>query len=166
MFNYVHFALVCCRYLLLFTEIPTEEIMKLQDLNGAELNAAKVLLADETTRLLHGPGVLQSIHTTAQGLFAQTKQTSETDLSSLPVFDVNKSELADGSATIQNLFLRAKLAESKSAVRRLIQGGGVKVNDVKLTDEGYCLSQSDFDIGGHVKLSSGKKTHVLLRLIE
>jgi tyrosyl-tRNA synthetase len=135
-------------------------------LTGADLNSAKILLADEATRLLHGPTVLQSIHTTAQNLFHNNDKTAEAEMNSLPVHQVRRSEIVDGRANILDLFIRVKLADSKSAVRRLIQNGGVRVNDVKVLDEKYCIGMNDFDVLGRLKLSSGKKTHILVELVD
>jgi tyrosyl-tRNA synthetase len=165
---------------MLFTEVPTEDIVRMQNsLSGAELNSAKVLLADEATKLLHGPQCLESIHGTAKGLFTGTKdgqqqsQGSKTVaddamMSSLPVYDVKKSDLEqkNNSIWIIELFEKAGLAPSRSAVRRLIANGGVRVNDVKIVNEDEMISLDRFDPSGKLKLSSGKKTHVIVQLVD
>jgi tyrosyl-tRNA synthetase len=155
------------RFLKLFTEVPIEEIRKMEQLEGAQLNAAKVILADEATKLLHGVECLPQIHATVESLFAGKKGGSAADLDSLPKVLLDKSMVSsstDVSISVVDLLLKAEMAASKGEARRLIKGGGARVNDKKVADEAAIVSAEDFDAEGRLKLSSGKKTHAVVVL--
>lgn len=127
---------------------------------GSQLNVAKQRLADETTRLLHGQACLPAIHATAASLFGAG---GSADLDSLP--RVSISSLADGPpVTVVELLMKASMAASKSEARRLIKAGGARVNDQKVEDDAAVIAANDFDERGRLKLSSGKKNHVLVVL--
>lgn len=148
------------RFLKLFTEVSMEKLREIATWEGAELNAAKVILADEATTLLHGAACLPQIHATAQTLFAGGgKGGGKVDLDSLPRVAI------DGSFPIPvvDVLVRAEFASSKGEAKRLIKGGGARVNDEKVSDEGAVLTATDF-VDGHMKLSSGKKNHCLVVL--
>jgi tyrosyl-tRNA synthetase len=147
------------RFLKLFTTLPMEEIGRLEKLEGSEINEAKKVLANEATALLHGRAAADQAAETArktfeEGALAQT----------LPSIDVPAAELSAGIGVLA-LFVRAGLAASNGEVRRQIQGGGVRVNDRQVSDEKLVVGDADLTADGVVKLSMGKKKHVLVRAI-
>jgi len=146
------------RFLKLFTEVPLDEIEKLAQLKGVEINAAKKVLADETTRMLHGPEVLPSIHETAEALFSSKASGGSLD-------DLPRVELEGDSEPVIDLFIRLNFAKSKSECRKLIQGGGARLNDEKIGDVAATVTAADVS-NGQVKLSMGKKKHGLVVLKE
>jgi tyrosyl-tRNA synthetase len=138
----------------LFTEIPLEEIDELAKLKGADINKAKIVLADEATALLHGRDCLKTIHETVDNMFKNKAGSASTE--SLPRIFVAKADLEEG-VRFADLFLDLKLASSKKEARRLIQGGGAKLNDVKIEDEVGALTLADFGDEKEVTLRAGKK---------
>lgn len=147
------------RYLKLFTELPLEEIACLEQLGGAEINHAKKVLADEATALAHGREVLGDIHETIAKLF---EHKSGGDLSSLPTIIVSKEDLAAGISVL-DLLCQLGFAGSKGEARRLIQGGGARLNDEVITDLLLNVTQKDLTADGILKLSSGKKKHGIIK---
>jgi tyrosyl-tRNA synthetase len=145
------------RFLKLFTTLPMGEIGRLAALQGAEVNEAKKVLATEATALLHGPDKAEAAARTAQETF-EKGATSE----GLPTVMIAASELAAGLGVLA-AFVKAGLVKSNGEARRQIQGGGLRVNDVAVTDESLKLTQSDL-ADGVIKLSLGKKRHVLLKV--
>jgi len=146
------------RFLRLFTDLPLEEIARLEALDGAEINEAKKILAFEATRLCRGE--------TAAAEAAETaRQTFEEGMSAegLPTIEVSKSELEAGVPAFE-LMRRAGLAKSGGEARRLIKGGGARVNDVVITDELHSIGLDDLGPDGTIKLSAGKKRHALVKL--
>lgn len=144
------------RYLRLFTDLPLDEIARLEKLEGAELNHAKKVLADEATALARGVDDLPGIHETVAQLFEQ--QSGGT--SQLPKIVVKSHELPMG---MEDMFVRSGLCASKGEAKRLIQGGGARLNDQVVIDSKDNLIASHFS-NGTVKVSSGKKKHVILEL--
>ncbi len=147
------------RFLKLFTVMPLAEIAKLEALQGAEINEAKKVLATEATALLHGREKAEAAAETAQETFEQGA-TSE----GLPTVEIAASELAAGLGVL-TAFVKAGLVKSNGEARRQIQGSGrsgLRVNDAVLSDENAKLSPSDVS-DGVIKLSLGKKRHVLLK---
>jgi tyrosyl-tRNA synthetase len=147
------------RFMRLFTELPLDEIEKLEKLNGADINSAKVILADEATALLHGKECLAAIHETVSNMFSGAGSGST---EGLPRVLVSKSDVESGNARLLDLLVNLKLASSKKEARRLIQGGGAKIGDGSdsklLDDENAALSLDDFDGGTtEVILRAGKK---------
>ena len=145
------------RFLKLFTALPMNEIDKLAQLKGAEINEAKKALADAATTLLHG--------TEAARLAAETaRQTFEEGAiaENLPTVEVPRGELEAGIGVLAS-FVKAGLVASNGEARRQIKGGGLRVNDVAVTDEKMMLKPSELTPEGVIKLSFGKKRHVLLR---
>ena len=134
-----------------------EKVREIEKWEGSELNAAKILLADEATKLLHGAECLDQIHSTAKTLFAAGSGAS--DLESLPKVFVDSD-----SSSVVDLLVKAGMSTSKSEAKRLIKGGGARVNDEKVTDEGQVVAASDFGADRRLKLSSGKKSHCLIVL--
>ncbi|GAB4237606.1 MAG: tyrosine--tRNA ligase [Methyloligellaceae bacterium] len=145
------------RFLRLFTELPLEEIERLEALEGAELNEAKKVLATEATRLAHGNRAAEEAAETAHQAFEQG-----TVAAGLPTVEIPKSELEAGLGVL-TAFVRAGLAASNGEARRHIRGGGARVNDQPVSDERAVLTLADVTDAGAIKLSVGKKRHVLLR---
>jgi tyrosyl-tRNA synthetase len=148
------------RFLRLFTELPLEEVARLEALDGAEINEAKKVLAFEATRLCHGIDAAEAAAATAVTLY---ERRSGEDLSGLPVAEVAASAF-DGGVAITELFQLAGLTTTRSEARRLIRGGGARLNDAPIEDETQVVGASALD-AGTLKLSAGRKRHVLVRAI-
>jgi tyrosyl-tRNA synthetase len=144
------------RFLRLFTDIPLDEIARLEALAGAEINEAKKVLATAATALAHGQAAAEAAAETARRAFEEG-EAAET----LPGVTVPSAELEAGIAAFR-LFALAGLAASNGEARRLIRGGGARVNDVAVTDEGQVISARDARDGA-IKLSAGRKQHRLVR---
>ena len=140
------------RFLKLFTELPLEEIGKMENWKGGDVNKAKIVLADEATALLHGRDCLKSIHETIDTMF---KGGGGASTESLNRIFVTNEDL--GQVKIIDLFVRLELATSKKEARRLIQGGGAKLNDVKVEDENAVVTANDFNENKEATLRAGKK---------
>jgi len=147
------------RFLRLFTLLPLDEIGRLESLGGAEINEAKKVLANEATALLHGAPAAQSAAETARRTFEEGAVAE-----SLPTIDVPSQEF-DAGLGVLAAFVRAGLVVSTGEARRQIRGGGLRVNDVALADEKATLGRAALGAGGLVKLSLGRKKHVLLRAV-
>jgi tyrosyl-tRNA synthetase len=147
------------RFLRLFTELPLEEIGRLEALAGAELNDAKKVLADEATKLCHGVAAAESAAETARQTFEQG-----TVGAALPTIDVPRGELDAGIAAF-DLFKRAGLATSNGEARRLIRGGGGRLNDTVFKTEDRAVTADDLNEDGVIKLSAGRKRHALVRAV-
>jgi tyrosyl-tRNA synthetase len=145
------------RFLKLFTTLPLDEIKRLAALQGAEINEAKKALADSATALLHGADAARVAAETARQTFEEGAIAEN-----LPSVEVSPAELEAGIGVLA-LFVRAGLAGSNGEARRQIKGGGLRVNDVAVSDEKMILTQSDLTPEGVIKLSLGKKRHVLLK---
>ena len=145
------------RFLKLFTTLPLDEIEKLSALQGAEINEAKKALADAATTLLHGADAARQAAETARQTFEEGAIAQN-----LPTVEIPRSEL-DAGLGVLSAFVKAKLVSSNGEARRHIKGGGLRVNDAAVTDEKMMLSQADLTPEGVVKLSLGRKNHVLLR---
>jgi tyrosyl-tRNA synthetase len=145
------------RFLRLFTELPLDEVARLERLEGAELNEAKKVLAYEATRMCHGVEAAEAAAQAARAVF----EGSDNGIEGLPVVTCDADRLAVGLPVIELLFV-AGLAGSNSEARRLVRGGGARLNDEKIDDETLLV-----DLGavrdGHIKLSAGRKRHVLVR---
>jgi tyrosyl-tRNA synthetase len=144
------------RFLKLFTLLPLAEIAKLGALAGGEINEAKKVLATEATALLHGRQRAEAAAKTAQETFE-----GGTISEGLPTIAIASAELATGLGVLA-AFVKAGLVKSNGEARRQIQGGGLRVNDTALSDEHGKLSSRDL-VGGVIKLSLGRKRHVLLK---
>jgi tyrosyl-tRNA synthetase len=145
------------RFLKLFTEVPLDEVDGLASLQGAELNEAKKVLATEATALLHGREAADRAEGTARATFEQGT-LSET----LPTFEIARAELERGWGVL-TANTHVGFVPSTSEARRQIKGGGLKVNDKTVTDEKRLLTLADLTPEGVIKLSLGKKRHVLIR---
>src|SRR6266850_2593438 len=145
------------KFLKLFTILPMSEIAKLAALQGSEINEAKKILATEATALLHGRDAANTASETARQTFEQGA-ISET----LPTVEISSGELETGAGVL-GLFVKAGLVASNGEARRQIKGGGLRVNDAAVTDEKMVLTPSNLTPEGVIKLSMGKKKHVLLK---
>jgi len=146
------------RFLRLFTDLTLAEIARLEALGGAEINEAKKLLATEATRLAHGADAAVAAAETARQAF-ELGEAAET----LPGVDVPRAELEAGIPAFR-LFVLAGLVASNGEARRLIRGGGARVNDQPVRDEGHTVSAGDLQ-DDVIKLSAGRKHHRLVRAI-
>jgi len=145
------------RFLRLFTDVPLDEIARLEVLPGAGINEAKKLLATEATALAHGREAAEAAAETARRAFEEGA-AAET----LPTHFVAATDLAAGIAAVR-LFADSGLTLSLGEARRLIRGGGARVNDVAVVDEAAMVSDGDLRDGA-VKLSAGRKQHRLIRV--
>ncbi|WP_072394575.1 tyrosine--tRNA ligase [Hyphomicrobium sp. CS1BSMeth3] len=145
------------RFLKLFTLLPMSEIAKLAGLGGAEINEAKKTLATEATALLHGREKAEAAAETARRTFEQGETAEGLPTIEVPVADI-ENELG-----ILAAFVTAGLVKSNSEARRQIQAGGLRVNDAVVSDEKAKLRLGDVSADGVIKLSLGRKKHVLLR---
>ena len=160
------------RFLRLFTLLPLDEIRRLEALEGAEINEAKKALANEATALLHGSAGAEAAAETARKTFEEgalsvslTPPAASLTLSAgLPTVDVPGAEFDAGLGAL-TAFVRAGLVTSTGEARRQIRGGGLRVNDSALSDEKALITREALQAGGVVKLSLGRKKHVLLRAV-
>jgi tyrosyl-tRNA synthetase len=145
------------RFLRLFTDLPLAEIARLEALQGNEVNDAKKVLATEATALCHGREAAEAAAETARRVFAEGGIGGD-----LPLIEAPRAELEGGHPVIDYLH-RAGFAASLSEARRLVRGGGARVNDAVVTDETRQVTLADLNESGVVKLSAGRKRHALLR---
>jgi tyrosyl-tRNA synthetase len=145
------------KFLKLFTILPMSEIAKLAALKGGEINEAKKVLATEATALLHGRDAANQAAETARQTFEEGAIAEN-----LPTVEIPQSELAAGVGVL-SAFVKAGLVASNGEARRQIKGGGLRVNDVAVTDEKMTLTPGNLTGEGVIKLSLGKKRHVLLK---
>jgi tyrosyl-tRNA synthetase len=145
------------KFLKLFTTLPMKEIDKLARLQGAEINEAKKALADAATTLLHGADAARTAAETARRTFEEGAIAEN-----LPTVEIPRSELETGAGVLA-AFVKAGLVASNGEARRQIKGGGLRVNDVAVSDEKMVLTPADLTAEGVIKLSMGKKRHVLVR---
>ena len=146
------------RFLKLFTTLPLSEIDRLAALKGAEINEAKKVLATEATALLHGRAAAEGAEGTARQTFEEG-----TFAATLPTVEVPRAELENGIGVLSAFAERTGLVASNGEARRQIKGGGLKVNDAPVTDEKMVLTLRDLTPEGAIKLSLGRKKHVLLK---
>jgi len=145
------------RFLRLFTDLPLGEIARLERLEGREINDAKKTLADAATTLRHGADAARAAAETARRTFDDGAHGD-----ALPSVTVDGAELAAGVAAFR-LFRIAGLCASNAEARRLIRGGGARVNGVAVAAEDRTVSDADVSADGTIKLSAGRKRHVLIR---
>ena len=146
------------RFLKLFTTMPLDEIARLGALQGQEINEAKKVLATEATALLHGRAAAEQAADTARTTFEQGAVAEN-----LPTVEVPRAELEAGLGVLTVFAEKTGLVASNGEARRQIKGGGLKVNDASVTDEKMMLSAKDLTAEGVIKLSLGRKKHVLLK---
>jgi len=147
------------RFLRLFTELPIDEIERLESLEGQAINEAKKVLADHVTRMCHGEKAARTAHETAQKTFEQGQLGED-----LPTVDVERAKLEAGISAFSVLIL-ADICQSGGEAKRLIKGGGARLNDKAFSDANQVVTVQDLNDDGVIKLSVGKKRHVLLRAI-
>lgn len=145
------------RFLKLYTELPVEECDRLAALGGAEINSAKVVLANEVTALCHGVDAAAAAEATARAVFEQGGMGED-----LPRVTLTANETAEGVSIVQ-LFVRAGLAKSGKDAKRLIAEGGARLNDAALDDAGLVIRA--IDLATPIKLTAGRKRHALVTLI-
>jgi tyrosyl-tRNA synthetase len=145
------------RFLKLFTELPLGEIERLAALEGAGINEAKKVLATEATTLAHGRDAALQAEETARTTFEQGGLGDD-----LPTVEIERAALEKGVG-ILNLLRQAGLSASNGEAKRLIQGGGARVNDAKVEDETLVLDLGALNSDGVIKLTAGKKRHVIVR---
>jgi len=145
------------RFLKLFTEISLDEIIKLEKLEGAEINDAKIILANAATTLLHGKDATEKAIETAKNIFENKGGDAN-----LPIITFSNTQLAEGIPILECLINNNYLASSKGEARRLIRGSGVKLSDITISDENLKINNSYFVKDKKIKLSVGKKKHILI----
>ncbi|HXL29742.1 MAG TPA: tyrosine--tRNA ligase [Bradyrhizobium sp.] len=145
------------RFLKLFTTLPLDLIADLSALKGQDINQAKIMLANKATELVHGFGAAMSAAATARKTFEEGSLSSD-----LPTIEISISEL-DAGIGLLSAVVKAGLAASNGEVRRQIKAGGVRVNDVPVSDEKMVLTPAHLTEEGVIKLSVGRKRHILLR---
>ncbi len=145
------------KFLKLFTILPMDEIARLGALQGADINEAKKALADAATTLLHGAEAAKQASETSRQTFEEGAISEN-----LPTVEISRTELEAGAGVLA-MFVKAGLVASNGEARRQIKGGGLRVNDVAVTDEKMTLTPTHLTPEGVIKLSLGKKRHVLLR---
>jgi tyrosyl-tRNA synthetase len=145
------------RFLRLFTDLPLDEVDRLEALRGADINEAKIVLANETTKLAHGIEAAAAAAETARRTFQEGGIGD-----ALPTFEVPRGELERGLPAFE-LFRRSGLAASNGEARRLIKGGGARINDDAIADETRPVTLADVNTEGVIKLSAGKKKHAIAR---
>ncbi len=145
------------RFLKLFTDLPLGEIARLENLQGAEINEAKIILANEATTLCHGAAAARNAAETARRTFVEGGLGEE-----LPTVEVARADFEAGIPAFE-LLRRSGLVASNGEARRLIKGGGARLNDAVLEDENRKITLGDLNADGVVKLSFGKKKHAVVR---
>jgi tyrosyl-tRNA synthetase len=145
------------RFLKLFTELPLEEIARLEALEGAEINEAKKILATEATALAHGREAAEEAAETARRTFSEGEAAE-----GLPTVEVPAADLEAGIGVLTAL-VSAGLASSNSEARRHVRGGGARINDKVVSNDKAQLAVADVNKDGVIKLSLGKKRHVLIK---
>ncbi|KIZ42809.1 MULTISPECIES: tyrosine--tRNA ligase [Rhodopseudomonas] len=146
------------RFLKLFTLLPMDEIARLAALKGQDINEAKKVLATETTALIHGRDAADKAEATARTTFDQGGTATD-----LPSVAIASSELDAGLGVLAAFAEKTGLVGSNGEARRQIKGGGLRVNDVAVTDDKMVLTAANLTADGVIKLSMGKKKHVLLK---
>ena len=145
-------------FLKLFTDIDLEQIESLKNSNQ-DINKLKVLLANETTAMLHGSKTAKDSELTAQKTFGDKSIGKN-----LPIVKVKKNSIANGM-NVLDLVLLTTLANSKGEIRRMIKNNGLKINNEVVTDETRTIDQDNFDQDNNMKVSHGKKQHVIVKII-
>ncbi|MBB3351856.1 tyrosine--tRNA ligase [Rhizobium lentis] len=145
------------RFLKIFTRLPLAEIARLEALGGAEINEAKKILATEATAIVHGREAAEASAETARTTFEEGRVAEN-----LPSVEIPATEL-DGGIGLLSLMVRAGLAGSNGEARRHVQGGAVRINDEAVSDERRLIGSGEITADGVIKLSLGKKKHILIR---
>jgi tyrosyl-tRNA synthetase len=146
------------RFLRLFTDVPLDEIARLEALEGADINEAKKALADAATTMLHGPEAAATARAAAESAFEKGHLSAD-----LPTVELLRDEVI--GAMIASVATKAGLTQSNGEARRLAQGGGLRLNDQPVADGAQLLTEADLTSDGVLKLGAGKKKIVLVRPI-
>ncbi|KRS14445.1 tyrosyl-tRNA synthetase [Roseovarius atlanticus] len=144
------------RFLKLYTELPVDECERLGALAGAEINEAKIILANEVTTLLHGAEAAQAAEATAREVFEKGGVGDD-----LPTLELSREDVGDGISIVQ-LIVKSGLAGSGKEAKRLIAENGAKMDDQPLTDAGLMVDAQA--LASPIKLSAGKKRHALVKI--
>jgi tyrosyl-tRNA synthetase len=147
------------RFLKVFTDMPLDEVARLAALRGQEINEAKKILATEVTALAHGRKAAEEAADTARRTFEEGARAD-----ALPTVSVPRARLAAGIAAFE-LLHEAGLAESRNEARKLIKGGGGRLNDKPIAGDTVTVGEGDLDSSGTLKLSAGRKRHVLIKAV-
>lgn len=147
------------RFLRLFTDLPLLDIEQLEQLSGAAINEAKIVLADEATRLAHGEFELEAVKSAANGVFG-----ANGDLNGLPTLEFTAHALKDGIGILA-LIVMAGFAKTNSEARRLVEGGAVRIDDKQITDPEHHILNYAFDDWALLQLSVGKKRHAAIKRV-
>jgi tyrosyl-tRNA synthetase len=150
------------RFLRLFTDLPLAEIERLERLEGAELNEAKKVLANEATKLCRGEAAAAAAAAAARAVFEPSTGASGRG-GQLPTTDIDRQELSQGISMV-DLLRRAGLAPSNGEARRLIRGGGARLNERRIEDETMTVGLNDL-VEGELLLSAGRKRHARVRAV-
>lgn len=145
------------RFLLMFTELPLDEVKRLASLKDKEINQAKIVLANEATKLCHGEEAAKAAHATAVGTFTEGATGD-----GLPRYEISRATI-DAGITVFALFADSGLCESRGAARRLIQGKGARINNQVVESDSQMINEADFK-DGQMKISSGQKKHMIVCL--
>lgn len=145
------------KFLKIFTELPVDECDRLGALSGADINHAKIILANEVTALLHGKDAAKAAEATAREVFERGGQGQD-----LPTLELSADEIGDGISIVQ-VITRSGLAKSGKDAKRLIAEGGARLDDAPLSDPGMMLDADALSVP--IKLSAGKKRHALIKLV-
>ena len=148
------------RFMRLFTELPLDEIKRYESLENAEINEAKKILANEVTQLCHGKKAAKEALTVAEETFEGTGLSFN-----LPTVEVPRSKIEDG-VTAFDLFCQVGLVKSKGEGRRLIKGKGARLNDLMIGNETQIITLKSANEEGIIKLSAGKKRHVIVKVVD
>jgi len=146
------------KFLKMFTDLDLQEIENFEK-NNKNINTLKILLASKTTEMLHGTKAAENAETTAQKTF-----NDGTIGGDLPTLKIKKNSMTNG-ISIFDLVLQTKLANSKGEIRRMMKNNGLKINNQVLTDESKIINVSDFDQDNNMKVSHGKKRHVIVKIV-
>ncbi|OJU33179.1 MAG: tyrosine--tRNA ligase [Alphaproteobacteria bacterium 65-37] len=147
------------RFLRLFTDMPLDEVARLEALKGQEINEAKKILATEVTTLAHGRQSAETAADTARRTFEEGAKAD-----TLPTIDMARAKLRAGVPAFE-LLHDAGLVESRNEARKLIKGGGARLNDKPIVNDTAPVGEGDLDASGTLKLSAGRKRHVLVRAV-
>ena len=146
------------KFLKLFTELPVIECERLGALEGQNINEAKIILANEVTKLCHGSQAAINSANTAHKVFSEDGSDEN-----LPTLEIHNSEISDGLSFTQAL-VRTGLVSSGKEAKRIIAGGGARLNDQIITDAGYMLERSE--LNNILKITASKKKHALIKIIQ
>jgi tyrosyl-tRNA synthetase len=144
-------------FLKLFTDLDISQIDNFK-INNENINKLKILLANKTTEMLHGEKAAKDSEMTAQKTFGDKSIGKD-----LPVIKVKKIKVMNG-LNIFDLVIQTKLARSKSEVRRMIKNNGLKINNIIISDESRIIDINDFEDNNNLKVSHGKKQHVIVKI--